>query len=321
MSLFAGKTYEIFNNGPVYRARRNGEENVIDFSSFKQFQAKFSSLNFSIKYVTKGVERYSINGKNYPVTEGQYLLTNAFTNGEVIIDSDEYVNGICVELSPELIAEVLAIQFAPANPYPEKDFFTFLTTAVFFEHTYNADKTKLGKYLQSAMPGLSVESFTSKLQKAEFFYGLAEKMLDDQYDVYKYFRSFDAVKNSTKKDLLYRLMTGKEWIDNHYTEDLGIQAIASAATMSEYYFLRLFKKIFRCTPHQYLVNLRLQKALELLKCQNESIINIAHACGFTDIYGFSKSFRKRFGKSPTEHRMYLNNTRYNTIFFEQNGNT
>src|SRR3954471_18541370 len=106
MNLLNGKTYQVFKNGPVYRHRSEKENNVIDFSSFRQFQARFSSRSFSIKYVLSGTELYRINSRDYTINKGHYLLTNAFTNGEVVIDGVQDVQGICIELSPALLAEV-----------------------------------------------------------------------------------------------------------------------------------------------------------------------------------------------------------------------
>lgn len=241
---------------------------------------------------------YRVNGREFHINKSHYLLTNAFTHGEVTIDSRQYVHGICIELSPGLLSEVAAICHDPASPYPQKDFYDFLTTADFFENVYFAANTRLGRYLQHTTEGLSMNSFTETLFAEEFFYGLAEKMMADQEEIYRYFRSFDAVKGSTRKDLLGRLMKGKAFMDDNYTDKISIADTAGIATMSEYYFLRLFKQIFHCSPHQYILNRRLQKARLLLKAGDEPVMNIAYSCGFADIYSFSKAFRKKFGGSP-----------------------
>jgi len=230
------------------------------------------------------------------------LLTNAFTSGEVIIDSGQYVNGLCIELSPALLAETLAIFHAPDSPYPQKDFYDFLTTSDFFEKDHNAGNTNMGKYLLQATPLLTSGGLDDELRLGEFFYGLAEQLITDQQELYKYYGSFESVKSSTKKDLLRRLLKGKELMDDCYTEKISITEIARAATMSEYYFLRLFKKTFNCSPHRYLVNKRMQKADGLLQEGHTSVADIAYCCGFPDIHAFSKAYKKEFGTSPSKER-------------------
>ncbi len=296
------QTYHVFNNGPVYRNNYDGSANIIDFSSYKQLEARFRSRSFSIKYVIHGAEEYQLQNRNYSIGQGSYLLTNAFTAGRVVIDSPTPVKGICIELSPGLLEEVWALNHDPSSPFPNEGFYEYLTTADFFENKCRADKTCLGRYLEGEIPLLTSNGLSDQLCMGQFFYGLAENMIAGQKEMYGYFRSFESVKGSTKKDLLGRLLKGKELMDDNYTDKLGISEIARAATMSEYYFLRLFKKTFNCSPHRYLVDKRLQKAVALLPGGHESIAGIAYQCGFADIHAFSKAFKSRYGKNPSEMR-------------------
>ena len=92
------KTYRAFRNGPHYRQRAEKEENAIDFSVFRQFHAPLTSNGFSIKYVVQGTERYRSPNSHYDVTAGMYLLTNAFWDCEVTIDSATDVQGLCLDI-------------------------------------------------------------------------------------------------------------------------------------------------------------------------------------------------------------------------------
>lgn len=179
MEAAPAQTVAVFKNGPGYRETVHSEMNAIDFSSYKLLHGHFHSHNFSIKYVTKGVEYYNIRGTSYAVNEGQYFLGNAFTQGEVTIDSDSYVKGICIEIAPSLLAEVVSINHAPAGPFPEVEFYNFLTTATFFEHHCKTTETRLGQFLEYNTAMLSPQSFSDQLFAAEFFYGLAGVLVSD----------------------------------------------------------------------------------------------------------------------------------------------
>jgi transcriptional regulator GlxA family with amidase domain len=62
---------------------------------------------------------------------------------------------------------------------------------------------------------------------------------------------------------------------------------------------RLFKKHLNTTPKTYYTGLRLQKARELLFHTNMSLAEICFACGFNSQTHFSKSYRAKFGVSPS----------------------
>jgi AraC family transcriptional regulator len=98
---------------------------------------------------------------------------------------------------------------------------------------------------------------------------------------------------------LRRVMRGKEYIDSYFKTHLDIETIARISSLSEYHFFRVFKNVFGITPHQYIINRRLTYAENLLKKGHRSITLVAHEAGFSDIYSFSKSFKSKFGISPS----------------------
>ncbi len=294
--------FQILNNSPQYRMQYVGEQNIVDVSSIKQLNSRFRSGSFSVKYVMTGTEHYTVSGKHYPVGAGRYLLTNACSAGEIVIDSQQPVQGLCIEVAPGLVSEVLAVNQDYSNPYPDTDFHNFLTGAGFFESDYAVGTTNLGRFIQSAIPLFHCAGPADDLLLSQFFYGVAENMLCDQKEVFKYLGAFDNVKYSTRKDLLGRLLKGKEYMDDNYCEQLTITAIAQQATMSEYYFLRLFKQVFRCPPHKYLVHRRLSRASVLLQQDQFSVAEVAYKCGFSDIHSFSKAFKKHMGHNPSEEK-------------------
>ncbi|MES2702266.1 MAG: AraC family transcriptional regulator [Bacteroidota bacterium] len=294
-------TCRAFTNGPVYKDIPYNEKNLVDFSCFRHLSTKLSSY-LSIKYVRSGTEMYNLGGRSYNITQGRYLLTNKHSTGSVTIDSDKDVNGICIAISPALLSEVIGTHHDPSGPYPREDFYDFLTTASFFEHDYKATNTALGQYLQNNLATLTPADLTDQLLLSQVFYSLAANLVADQREIHGYINSFTSVRDSTRKDLLHRMLKGKEFMDDCYTDRISITAIARAATMSEYYFLRLFKQMFRSSPHRYIVERRLQKAHDLLRTTDIPISTIADSCGFNDVHTFSKTFKKRYGFGPAAAR-------------------
>ncbi|WP_227793469.1 helix-turn-helix domain-containing protein [Paenibacillus guangzhouensis] len=88
------------------------------------------------------------------------------------------------------------------------------------------------------------------------------------------------------------------YLSFHLGETLSIGDMARRASLSPSRFSAVFKEQFGMAPHQYLLNMRVEHAKELLEVTTLSQEEIASYCGFANIHHFSKVFRKRTGRSP-----------------------
>jgi AraC family transcriptional regulator len=84
--------------------------------------------------------------------------------------------------------------------------------------------------------------------------------------------------------------------------DLDLKTIAAESGYSRNHFLRMFQAATECTPHQYFLRLRIEKAQSLMKNRSLRIIDIAEACGFTSQSQFSRAFRRVIGVTPRQYR-------------------
>ncbi|WP_158734669.1 bifunctional transcriptional activator/DNA repair enzyme AdaA [Alteribacillus sp. YIM 98480] len=94
----------------------------------------------------------------------------------------------------------------------------------------------------------------------------------------------------------------KAYIQTHYKENITMQHIARHIGISPYYLGRLFKKIALETPRCYLEKIRINKALQLLKTTNLSIVDICYEAGFQNSSSFYHAFRKHFQQTPQQYR-------------------
>jgi len=85
-------------------------------------------------------------------------------------------------------------------------------------------------------------------------------------------------------------------------EPLSVSELAKMANMSERAFYRVFQKATGVSPNQYLTNLRLTQACELLKHSKMSITDIAYECGFQDNSYMTRQFKKHLGHTPSAFR-------------------
>lgn len=98
-------------------------------------------------------------------------------------------------------------------------------------------------------------------------------------------------------DLTKQIMDAKVYIDNHFSEDINLDKIANRALVSKFHFIRLFKKYYGRTPHQYLQEVRIEKAKKFLQKGN-SMDEVCDAIGFASKTSFIALFKKKTGKTP-----------------------
>jgi AraC family transcriptional regulator len=92
----------------------------------------------------------------------------------------------------------------------------------------------------------------------------------------------------------------KEYINGHLHQDLKLDELAAIAQLSPYHFLRLFKQSMGITPHQYILQRRLNQAKHLLQQSELSIVEIAARTGFSDQSHLTRSFKRMMGMTPKQ---------------------
>lgn len=110
---------------------------------------------------------------------------------------------------------------------------------------------------------------------------------------------------SVDEDVYRRLWRARRFIDACYDRPLDLECISSEACFSRYHFIRLFKQAFHRTPHQYLVEKRIERAKELLASSRLSVTDVCFEVGFQSLGSFSTLFQKRTGSSPLIYRNLL----------------
>ncbi len=91
-------------------------------------------------------------------------------------------------------------------------------------------------------------------------------------------------------------------IETEYMHGITVGDIAGRLNLDRSYFSTLFKAEKGISPQQYICELRLKKAAELIKNHGCSVTVAANSTGYTDIFNFSKMFKKRYGVSPAAYR-------------------
>ena len=122
-------------------------------------------------------------------------------------------------------------------------------------------------------------------------------LIRDQVEPVKITNSF-SFESTNKKYIVEQIVN---YFEDHYAEKISLDRIAANMYLSTFYISKIFKSETGSTPIRYLINIRLEKAKELLENGwNGSIQEVAQQVGYDDAYHFSKLFKKHFGVSPSQ---------------------
>jgi AraC-like DNA-binding protein len=111
-----------------------------------------------------------------------------------------------------------------------------------------------------------------------------------------------AESRSVAAETLQRLVRAQKFIDECFHLPLDLQQISSEACLSRFHFLRLFRRAFNKTPHQYLTQRRIERAKELLTSSGLSVTDVCFEVGFESLGSFSSLFHKHVGHPPITYR-------------------
>lgn len=99
-----------------------------------------------------------------------------------------------------------------------------------------------------------------------------------------------------------QIRLARRYLDQSYDAPITIDDLSREVALSPYYLIRAFRRVYRQTPHQYLVERRIARAKELLRNSDLSVTEICVEVGFESLGSFSTLFRKATGLSPSAYR-------------------
>jgi len=107
--------------------------------------------------------------------------------------------------------------------------------------------------------------------------------------------------NTYPKVYLYRrIVQAKLFIDTNYADNINLDDIADESYFSKFHFLRQFKRIYGKTPHQYLINVRVEIAMQLLRT-DIPVTDVCFSVGFESLSSFSGLFKRIVGLTPSAY--------------------
>lgn len=112
-------------------------------------------------------------------------------------------------------------------------------------------------------------------------------LMRDTLDVGKKCKNLDHIKN---------------YIEQHTDQKINFKELAAVSGYSEDYFRHIFKQRFGVSPQKYMINVRLEKACNMLLETELTCTEIAYECGFSNSAQFSAMFKERYKFAPKDFK-------------------
>lgn len=113
-------------------------------------------------------------------------------------------------------------------------------------------------------------------------------------------------RSQFKKNNYMLIERSIEYIKEHLTEDLSLEKVASAVSLSPIHFHNIFKKALSKTVHEYVEEQRIKKAINLLLTTELNLTEISYECGFSSQSYFSYVFKRRMKTTPRKYAQEIN---------------
>jgi AraC family transcriptional regulator len=253
----------------------------------------------SIKSFFGGRALYTVGRGRFALDDGAYLVLNHGQPYEVEIASEQPVESFCVFFAHGF-AEQVYRDLTTAGAHLLADPAQPTAPLRFFERTYPHDAIVSPALFELRQTVAAHASDPAWL--AERMHDLMLRLLQSHHDVRREVAAVPAARPATRDELYRRLHIARDYAAASFHLPVTLDDMAGAASLSPNHLLRSFRRLFGQTPHQYLVERRLEHARLLLARTDLPVTEICLAVGFSSLGAFSWLFRQRVGVPPAEYR-------------------
>lgn len=268
------------------------------YSELNEWYTNNAFRSFSIKMVVQGTIYYHCRNREFVVPENHFLITSKQPHAKAFFDSKHLVKSICIDICPRSIEEAFTLLH---DDDPDELLAGYFLHPYFFEKVYPVEGSLFAEKLSLLSRALRGTDFKNIKINEEWFLQLVELIIQQEKNNCIALNGLPAKKISTRKEVYERLLTAKAYMHDCNLQNPEISEIAKHCNLSVFHFFRSFRQAFGITPYQYLMQLRLDFAKQLLKEGDTSITDIAMHCGFPDVFTFSKAFRRNFAVPPSQY--------------------
>lgn len=276
---------------PIYRIGKSSFE----YKNRRTHGEKFPYIphfhnSYEIFYFLEGEGSYAVEGKQYPLSPGDIIITNPRELHAPLITSDVY-HRITLSIHPLYLSAFITKDYNPFNGLSSRSLADQNRIPADIVHQYGLDKEieALGTFSESTNPCRDAMITAHLLILLE---------------------SINQIINVPKLSFANeRIREIVHYINVHLTEKITLASLAETFFINRHHLSHTFHDRMGMTLTDYITSKRVQKSLELLS-EPMSLLDVALAVGFSDYASFYRAFIKIVGTSPQVHRKSISGSRF-----------
>ncbi|MBS1624458.1 MAG: helix-turn-helix transcriptional regulator [Bacteroidetes bacterium] len=255
----------------------------------------------SVNRMLNGVAHYRVGDRECTVTSDNFLVINQGQTYKTSFEGREDAEMMTVGFRPGFAEGIFQSLTNTEEWLLDNPVFKPNEPLRFFEKTYKADPV-ITSVFQDLREVVCSSNDAEGYDLEDKYTDLLERLMEIHFDIYSDIRTRGYVKPSTGIELYKRISMARDYIDSNYTRDILLEDIAQNCCLSVSHLKRLFKEYFHITPHQYIIQRRLEKARTLLIQSDMPVRNICGEIGFENTSSFIRLFRNSYNLTPMSFR-------------------
>ncbi len=258
----------------------------------------------SIRTLSDGFQKHVLDNKEYILDKSRYLIINEGEEFASNLQSNKPIEGLLIAFNRGDYNSFVK-NFHQSSINLLDDPFDVVSSEISFQVQDFEMNMRMQTYFQSLKEEILYKD-KQTLYCEELFNKILIEIYLQQNVLKKEILELEAEKVSTKKEIFRRIELCRNFIDNHISENISLKELSLISTMSPFHLQRCFSAFYKKSPHQYLVQRRLEKAKFMLKDTRKTVREIAKEIGLNNQSSFGRLFKKKFNFTPIAYRKEIN---------------
>jgi AraC family transcriptional regulator len=282
------------------RLEREGFPSVVIYTPAKECYRPDVKGPISLFVNLRGVSQCTVDGETRIIREDTYFISNRSQPYTFAVEKGESAETFNIHFGEHFVESAFNALLTSTGQTLDRGDRQGVTELRFFNRLYRRD-VEFDNVVRWMLRSYQQDGF-NKLLFDEQLFCLLQLLVKEDRAVKAAIDALPTVRRSTRLELYKRLSRSLDLIHSVFPEPIDLGDVAGAACLSKFHFLRLFKQAFGVSPYQYIQELRLTKARQLLSGTTMAVAEIAAFLGFDNPQSFSRLFFQRVGMYPAFFR-------------------
>lgn len=246
----------------------------------------------------RGASKCSVDRQTTHINDAHYFVTNRAQH--YTLEIEEPAHTFNIHFGDFFSESVLNALITPTDRILNDGTEKQRTPFAFFNQLHRRD-ADFNKLINAILQSYSEEGL-NRLRFEEQLTALLSYHLLQHRHILDTLHRLPPIRQTTRIELYKRLSRARDLLHASFTTDLSLDELSAEACLSKYHFLRLFRQAYGLSPHQYLQQLRLEKARFILSTSDMPVSALSDLLGFANSQSFSRLFFQRTGHYPSQYR-------------------